>query len=129
MTQENEEFVDISEGMLNSICEDVLAARNLLNRMLEKAARNGIEVNVTLITGTSVVGTAIGTRVKHHDVNDVPYSQLINAANLLLNTMIELAVSRKIKIETRLIPIIHLNPGKNGLREHIAVEALPKREF
>jgi hypothetical protein len=130
MTQQNEEFIDMSEGMLRSICDDVLAARNLLNRMLEKAARNGIVVHVRIVW-SKLSAQQIDVQIKDHKAynrTDVPYIELVKAANSLLNEMIQLAVSRKIEIETRLVPIYHLNPGK-GLREHICVEALPKREF
>jgi hypothetical protein len=129
MLQKDVEFIDMSEGMLNSICEDVLSARNLLNRMLEKAAANGIVVYTTLVNGTSTNGaTIVSTQVKDYKGSDIPCIELVDAASLLLNDMIKLAVSREIPIETRLVPIIHLNPRK-GLREHLCVEALPKREF
>lgn len=110
--------------MLNSICEDVLAARNLLNRMLEKAARNGIIVNTTLDTINQQ--TIVINQVKNFKLSDIPCIRLIDAAGILLNGMIELAVSKTIEVEIRLVHIISL---KTGLREYTAVEALPKREF
>jgi hypothetical protein len=119
-----EETIDMSQGMLDSIHDDVLGARNLLNRMLEKAARNGIVVYVALFP--SVLGCLVNVQVKDYKASDIPCIELVNAASSLLNEMILLAFSRKIEIETRLVPILHLNPRKKGLREHLAVEALPK---
>lgn len=123
--------IDMTDGMLNSICEDVLAARNLLNRMLEEAARLGIHIEVALTKETyrGYLLDLIDVQAKDYKGSDIPMIDLVLAANSLLSEMMQLAVSREIKVETKLIPILHLNPEKNGLRTHLCVEALPQRKF
>ena len=59
----------LTPGQLENVKNDVLAARDLLNRMLDLAASNGIQLSVRLVS-ISKVG-AVRAGVPEHNLVEV----------------------------------------------------------
>ena len=63
----------LNAGALQSLKDDILAARNLLNRMLGLAAHHGVDVEVRLVSVQNV-GAARAGILQHWLVEALPAS-------------------------------------------------------